>query len=72
MSGSLNADGGRVTVAPFGKLRWKDIEAQVASLPRAIGTPLRLERADPSGPLSDGSRNAFLSPISLRPVAAEE
>jgi hypothetical protein len=67
----LDVDAGAVTVAPFGKLRWKDVEAQVAALSAAIDAPLRLERADPPGLLSDGPRNAFLSPISLRPASAE-
>lgn len=68
----LDADAGLVTVAPFARLRWKDIEAQVNSLSRAIDAPLRLERAGPPGLLSDGPRNAFLSPISLRPVVTAE
>ncbi len=62
----LNADGGVLTVAPFGDLRWDDVEAEVAALSEVIGTGLRLERAPEPGPLSDGPRNTFLSPISLR------
>jgi hypothetical protein len=67
----LDADAGLVTVAPFEKLRWKDVEAQVQSLSRSIDAPLRLERADPHGQLADGPRNAFMSPISLRPPKVE-
>lgn len=62
----LDADGGVLTVAPFGELRWDAVEAEVATLAEAIGTDLRLERAPEPGPLSDGPRNTFLSPISLR------
>jgi hypothetical protein len=67
----LDADAGTVTVAPFGRLRWKDVAAQVAALSRSIDAPLRLERADPHGSLADGPRNAFMSPISLRVVTVE-
>lgn len=63
----LDADGGKVEVAPFtSALPWDAVEAQVAALAGAIGTGLRLERGPEPGPLSDGPRNAFLSPISLR------
>ncbi|REE99636.1 winged helix DNA-binding protein [Thermomonospora umbrina] len=64
----LDADGGRIMVAPFdGGLPWDAVEAGAAALGEAIGTALRLERAHVPGPLSDGPRNTFLSPISLRP-----
>jgi hypothetical protein len=33
----------------------------------AVGAGLRLVRAPEPGPLSDGPRNTFLSPITLRP-----
>jgi len=65
----LNADGGVLTVAPFTELRWDDVEAEVANLATVIDTGLRLERAPGPGPLSDGPRNTFLSPISLRMTA---
>jgi hypothetical protein len=64
----LDADGGTVTVAPFGDgLRWDEVEAEVEVLAGAAGTGLRLVRAPEPGPLSDGPRNTFLSPITLRP-----
>jgi hypothetical protein len=64
----LDADGGTVTVAPFGDvLRWDEVEAEVAVLAGAVGAGLRLVRAPEPGPLSDGPRNTFLSPITLRP-----
>jgi len=62
----LDADGGLITVAPFGDLRWPEIEDEIGHLSAAIGTDLRLERAPEPGPLSEGPRNTFLSPISLR------
>lgn len=65
----LDEDAGTVTVAPFGAAlaeRWSELEAQVARLAAAIGGELRPARAPEPGPLSDGPRNAFLSPISLR------
>ncbi|WP_119729781.1 winged helix DNA-binding domain-containing protein [Thermomonospora amylolytica] len=63
----LDADAGTATVAPFGDdLPWDDVAAQVDALGHAIGTDLRMERAHVPGPLSDGPRNTFLSPISLR------
>jgi hypothetical protein len=61
----LDADAGTVTVAPFGDLRWDEVEAEVLALGTSIGTELRLERAPAARPLSEGPRNAFLSPISL-------
>ena len=64
----LDPDAGTVTVAPFGKAlasRWDELEAQVARLSAAIGAELRPERATAPGPLADGARNAYLSPISL-------
>lgn len=63
----LDADNGTLTVAPFGDdLPWDGVEAQAAALGEAIGTDLAVHRADAPGPLSDGPRNTFLSPISLR------
>jgi hypothetical protein len=65
----LGHEAGTVTVAPFGPAltsRWTELEAQVTRLAEAIGTELRLVRATEPGPLSDGPRNTFLSPISLR------
>jgi hypothetical protein len=44
----------------------EDLEAQAARLSRAIGAELRLQRAARPGPLAEGPRNAYLSPISLR------
>ena len=64
----LDPDAVTVTVAPFGKplaSRWDELDAQVDRLSAAIGTELRLRRAAPPGPLADGARNAYLSPISL-------
>jgi hypothetical protein len=64
----LGPDAGTVTVAPFGEAlarRWDGLDAQVAGLARAIGTDLRLARAAASGLLSDGARNAYLSPVRL-------
>lgn len=65
----LDEDAGTVTVAPFGAAlteRWSELEAQVACLAEAIGHELRPVRVPEPGPLHDGPRNAFLSPISLR------
>ncbi|SEF50382.1 Winged helix DNA-binding domain-containing protein [Thermomonospora echinospora] len=63
----LDADGGTLTVAPFDEeLPWDDVAAQAAALGQAIGTELKVVRAHVPGPLSDGPRNTFLSPISLR------
>ncbi|GAA2100701.1 winged helix DNA-binding domain-containing protein [Actinomadura alba] len=65
----IDHDAGTLTVAPFGAAltdRWSDLEAQVERLARAIGTELRPVRAPEPGPLSDGPRNTFLAPISLR------
>ncbi|HEX2317008.1 MAG TPA: winged helix DNA-binding domain-containing protein [Thermomonospora sp.] len=63
----LDADAGLLTAAPFGDgLPWDEVAAQADALGQAIGTPLKLERAHVPGPLSDGPRNTFLSPISLR------
>jgi hypothetical protein len=62
----LDSEVGRVTVAPFDEaIRWADVEAEVAAIGAAIGTDLRLDRTASPGPLSNGPRNAFLSPISL-------
>jgi hypothetical protein len=62
----LDPDAGVVTVAPFDdRMRWADVEAEVAVISTAIGADLRLDRAAPPGPLSAGPRNTFLSPISL-------
>jgi len=55
-----------------GRLRWKDVEAQVQSLSSTIDAPFRPGRAEPPGPLGDGPRNAFLSPISLHAVVGED
>jgi winged helix DNA-binding protein len=63
----LDADGGRVMVAPFGDdLPWDAVGEQIAALGTAVGAELRLERSDVRGPLSDGPRNTSLSPISPR------
>mgnify|MGYP001186075880 CR=1 FL=1 len=63
----LDADAGVVTVAPFDDgLPWDEVAARIEALGRAIGVDLRMERAPAPGPLSEGPRNTFLSPISLR------
>jgi hypothetical protein len=63
----LDADGGVLTVAPFDdEPPGDDVAAQADALGRAIGTELKMRRAHVPGPLSDGPRNTFLSPISLR------
>lgn len=69
----LDPEAGAVMVAPFGHAlvrRWSELEAQVAGLAKAIGKAvgggLRLERVAEPGPLGDGPRNTYLSPISLR------
>ena len=64
----LDPDAGTVAIAPFSDAladRWTEVQAQVARLALAIGTDLRSERAAERRPLSDGPRNAFLSPITL-------
>ncbi len=64
----LDPDAGTVTVAPFGRplaSRWSELEAQAARLAEAIGAELGLQRSAAPGPLADGARNAYLSPISL-------
>jgi hypothetical protein len=62
----LDPDAGTVTVAPFtDKMRWAQVEAEVAGIAATIGLDLRLDRAPAPGPLSAGPRNTFLSPITL-------